>query len=249
MKQTVYPLILLVALLCSGCVKELDFVVLSATSEDTAMGSVVGGGTYRTGTTVTLNAIPNSGCYFIQWADGNTDNPRTVVADSDLDFVAQFGSWNNASFSIKFGDKEWSDVYNAQFRHYSSSQALRAQFYERPGSTYPTNYPNLFLLLEDLTLSKGTTDYTYEQLHSHRGYSSLQYFEKSYVFGPNVFKEEVYHGDWWAKSAIVTIPAIDLSNKKMNINIQAVMYDAVNRNQSVTRNLTIDFKSVEIVVY
>lgn len=40
--------------------------------------------------TVTLTAIPNAGFIFVQWNDGNTANPRTVVLTTDTSFTALF---------------------------------------------------------------------------------------------------------------------------------------------------------------
>ena len=39
---------------------------------------------------VSLTAYPNVGYHFTQWADGNTDNPRTVVLTCDTTFTAEF---------------------------------------------------------------------------------------------------------------------------------------------------------------
>ena len=39
---------------------------------------------------VSLNAYPNVGYHFSQWADGNTDNPRTIVLTRDTTFTAEF---------------------------------------------------------------------------------------------------------------------------------------------------------------
>ena len=53
-------------------------------------GTVSGGGTYAFGTTLKIHATPNP-CYrFIQWSDGNTDNPRTVLVTEDKEYTAIF---------------------------------------------------------------------------------------------------------------------------------------------------------------
>lgn len=50
--------------------------------------SVNGSGSYVDGTTVILNVIPDD-CYrFIGWSDSNTDNPRTIVVDDDIELTA-----------------------------------------------------------------------------------------------------------------------------------------------------------------
>ena len=41
-----------------------------------------------------IEAIPNSGCYFVQWNDGNTDNPRTIVVTEDITYTATFEGEN-----------------------------------------------------------------------------------------------------------------------------------------------------------
>ena len=63
---------------------------LTALSNDEEMGTVTGGGTYEEGTEATLTAIPNSGFIFLEWIDGNTDNPRKLSVTSDLELTAIF---------------------------------------------------------------------------------------------------------------------------------------------------------------
>lgn len=50
--------------------------------------SVSGSGSYVDGTTVILNVTPDE-CYrFIGWSDSNTDNPRTIVIEDDVELTA-----------------------------------------------------------------------------------------------------------------------------------------------------------------
>ncbi len=62
---------------------------ISATC-DANRGSVTGGGEYPNGYTATLTATPKSGCTFVGWSDGNTDNPRTVTVSGEASYIAQF---------------------------------------------------------------------------------------------------------------------------------------------------------------
>ncbi len=64
--------------------------MLTALSNDEEMGTVTGGGIYEEGTEVTLTATPNSGFIFLEWIDGNTDNPRKLSVMSDLELTAIF---------------------------------------------------------------------------------------------------------------------------------------------------------------
>ena len=53
-------------------------------------GSTIGTGSYTAGSVATIAAIPNSGYLFDKWNDDNTDNPRQVVVNGDMTFVAFF---------------------------------------------------------------------------------------------------------------------------------------------------------------
>ncbi len=55
-------------------------------------GTVTGGGAYASGTEVVLTATPETGYQFLQWSDGNTDNPRTITVTEDLELTAIFVS-------------------------------------------------------------------------------------------------------------------------------------------------------------
>ncbi len=63
------------------------FLILNA---DVAHGSVTEGGTYETGTTVTIEATPNGEYRFVQWSYGNTENPRELVLTQDTTLTAEF---------------------------------------------------------------------------------------------------------------------------------------------------------------
>ena len=53
-------------------------------------GYVTGSGTYDYGTEVTIEAIANEGYHFVEWSDGNTENPRTIVVTEDVELTAEF---------------------------------------------------------------------------------------------------------------------------------------------------------------
>ena len=64
--------------------------VVNVTSNNEQAGSVTGGGTFRYGEQTVLNATANDGYHFIQWSDGNTDNPRTVTVTENKTYTAVF---------------------------------------------------------------------------------------------------------------------------------------------------------------
>ena len=63
---------------------------ITATSANTAMGSVTGGGSYSSGAEVTLEAMANPGYRFTAWNDNVTDNPRTFTAMANATYTAYF---------------------------------------------------------------------------------------------------------------------------------------------------------------
>jgi len=63
---------------------------ITAVSSNTSMGEVIGGGTYAAGTTVQLRANARPGYEFVNWNDGNTDNPRNITVVADATYVANF---------------------------------------------------------------------------------------------------------------------------------------------------------------
>lgn len=49
---------------------------------------------------IEINAIPNEGCYFMSWNDGDNTNPRTIelnIDNNDNEYIAQFEKYNNTS--------------------------------------------------------------------------------------------------------------------------------------------------------
>lgn len=72
-------------------IEGLEYYEIKVSSNDSGLGEVSGSGTYLAGQKVTLTAETYySDCRFVQWSDGNTENPRIFNASEDLDVVAQF---------------------------------------------------------------------------------------------------------------------------------------------------------------
>ena len=53
-------------------------------------GSVTGGGTFSSGTQVSVTATPNSGYSFSGWSNGSTSNPVTLSITSNTSITANF---------------------------------------------------------------------------------------------------------------------------------------------------------------
>ncbi len=63
---------------------------INGLSGNSTLGTVTGGGEYLYLDTVVLTAVPIDHYHFVQWQDGNTENPRTVVVTGDADYTAIF---------------------------------------------------------------------------------------------------------------------------------------------------------------
>ena len=75
-------------------------------SSDTTKGYVSGGGNYNYLSNRTITANANYGYHFMQWNDGNTQNPRSITLTQDTAFTAYFArnayqlTLNNANPSL-----------------------------------------------------------------------------------------------------------------------------------------------------
>jgi uncharacterized protein YjiK len=68
----------------------IDQHTITVLSNDENMGTVSVGGTYDYGTEISISADAREGYRFVMWNDSNTDNPRTIVVEQDITFIAYF---------------------------------------------------------------------------------------------------------------------------------------------------------------
>ena len=73
-------------------------------------------GTYDRGDEVELTAVPRDSNYeFVRWSDGNTQNPRTLVANRDYDLLAEFRhktETKNLTVDANYGQTTGSGTYH-----------------------------------------------------------------------------------------------------------------------------------------
>ena len=81
----------------TSCSKEYTVTVKS---NNEALGAVTGGGTYASGATATLAAVPSENCFFVKWNDDVTDNPRTITVTKDITYTAYFTEKSGGTFSF-----------------------------------------------------------------------------------------------------------------------------------------------------
>ena len=63
---------------------------ITATANPTEAGTVTGAGYLYENTNCTLTAVPNTGYEFVNWNDGNTENPRSFIVTGNASFTANF---------------------------------------------------------------------------------------------------------------------------------------------------------------
>ena len=73
---------------------------VSVLSLNPELGTTSGSGTYPAGTEIDISATPFENAFFEKWDDGNTDNPRHVVVDTNLVFKAKFGAIPTYSITV-----------------------------------------------------------------------------------------------------------------------------------------------------
>ena len=97
-------------------------------SANPEMGIVDGGGTYPSGSTVSIVAIPELGCEFLGWNDSITDNPREIVVTQDSTFVASFGLIEY-TINVVSDHPGWGSVSGGGTYHYGDTVQIEATPY------------------------------------------------------------------------------------------------------------------------
>ena len=125
---------------------------VTAMSNDTARGLVMGGNTVNHLDTATLTATANYGYHFTQWSDGNTDNPRLVQVTHDSIFTAQF-DYNQYSIALTVDTTIHGVLNGAGSYNYLSERTISAipnyGYHFTQWSDGDTNNPRTLTLTQD----------------------------------------------------------------------------------------------------
>ncbi len=112
---------------------ERNLYQVSATVDDTTLGSVTGAGTFFYGDTCILTAVPTDGNSFQRWNNGRTDNPYRFAVTSDTSLVAIFDN-NNFVVTTRVNDTSLGFVTGAGIYRLGDSVTVIAHAY--PGSRF-----------------------------------------------------------------------------------------------------------------
>ena len=84
------------------------------------------GGSFKSGTTITLTATPNSGFIFSGWSNGATQNPLTIKVNSDETITALFSKEKYSLLINVIGDGEVKEeIINTEKTDYESGTTVR----------------------------------------------------------------------------------------------------------------------------
>lgn len=145
---------------------------ISVVPEDPLMGSASGSGSYKHGTQIQISATPSYGYKFVRWADGNTDNPRTITVTGEATYTAQFEP-SEFGINLKASPEAGGAVYGGgSYTYLTSDIAILAE----PAEGY--KFVNWTIY--------GHTDRTYRTVYDHnpkdliadQTYTCTAHFEK-----------------------------------------------------------------------
>ncbi len=122
---------------------------ITATASPAAGGTttVCPSGSQPGGTDVAIQAIPNTGYHFVQWNDGNTDNPRTVYTNGNVTYTATFEQLNNG-YDYEYHFNYATDFYSPLCGQTASGNGYivsRVQILRDVANTLAAGYPAIQL--------------------------------------------------------------------------------------------------------
>lgn len=136
-------------------IQEMKEKYTIATSvNDETMGTVSEGGVYEEDSEITLMATANEGYCFMQWSDGNTENPRTITVTKDFTYIANFAKTFIVSTSVN--DEKMGKVLGAGEYGEGSKVTLTAEankgYHFVKWSDGNTENPRTIVVTEDVNL-------------------------------------------------------------------------------------------------
>lgn len=153
-------ILLACGLLFVSCKKDKQFTI-TVNANNTAWGTVTGGGTYTENASATLTATANEGYKFVGWQDGNTNNPRTITVTQNATYTATFEASiptppPTDGISITFGDETWTTSYFFVDKDNLASWGLLTVWIQKTSVEYPrfmgymSNHTGTFTYITDL---------------------------------------------------------------------------------------------------
>ena len=139
---------------------------LISVNSETATSSYSGTATY--GSTVTVEAVPNTGFNFTQWSDGNTDNPRTITVTSNVYLTSAYATQlftvtvePDPNCPVYVNGHEYTTTYTRSDVRYGENYVIEA----RPATGYSwvgwndgsTTNPRILQITNNVSLTPSVT--------------------------------------------------------------------------------------------
>ena len=179
---------------------------ITVNANNDAYGTVTGGGVYDSAATATLTATANEGYKFVNWADGNANNPRIVTVTSNATYTANFEEL--AGVNVTFGDMNWTAQY---VNCVIANQAPGAIMVAAAQTDSPSQMP-IVQMLHYFDGAPATGTYT-----GNVGFSQgvtmegvlLWYFESTGLTLQYQDGSEQTIGDWWGTDVTLNITKLE----------------------------------------
>ena len=217
---------------------------ITVTANNDAYGTVSGGGTYDSAATATLTATANEGYKFVNWSDGNSNNPRIVTVTANASYMANFEEL--AGVNVSFGDLNWAAQYvNGTY----ADNTVNVAAAQTSANAYPII--NLFLTWGDNNPTTGTyTDHPSMEV-SGQNVSIVFAQECAYLWyyenGSWDLQGQggtLHTGDWWAKNLTVNVTGIDLTAMTFDAVVNAAMAHVTEFLDGQGQLTTLDFNDL-----
>ena len=132
----------------------IDQHTITVESDDETMGTVNGSNTYDYGTEIQISATAADHYHFLQWNDGNTDNPRTITVTEDATYRAEFAI-DRFTITVESADEAMGIVSESNTYDYGTeiqiSATAREHYHFVQWNDTNTDNPRTITVTEDAT--------------------------------------------------------------------------------------------------
>lgn len=211
---------------------------VTVSSNNEAYGTVSGAGTYDSASVINITALPNEGYKFVNWNDGNTENPRQVVVNSNLNFMANFSEADG--IKVVFGDASWrpTTILGADYSGYGLLMIEGYKDYDRTDAPHISGYT-------------GSTTGTF--VHSQNDYYYFFYYENDHDY--TIDEDGSLSGsagatlpNWQpAQGFVIRVTALDLNAQTISATATGELFslpEYINNNQ-VTKSIEITMNNAQ----
>ena len=159
--------------------KKIFSIILSLYLFGTAYGATF---TTDCGNTVSITATPTTGYHFMQWQDGNTDNPRQVEVNASTSYTASFAP---NEYTITFVNEDGTELQKSLFAYGTMP------VYTGATPTKPTSAQHNYIFAgwsPEIAIVTGNATYTATYITSINNYTLTLSGENGVVTGSGSYE-------------------------------------------------------------